>query len=262
MGACCGCGKTGPYKQITEHVTFECRAWHERNRDDPDDPCLDPAREWERLQGEEAEPEPEVLRHAPVPARQGANGVATPAVAEPIPDAKVIVLDKRGEAQRESDEIRAGFDIWSRIAAFVRKERYRDLGYATAAAWWTGERIAACSEAAEADRESLVRALRGAGLSVRATGALLEISPATVSRALTGKTGNEGRKSVSSSGKPPGQAAQMTKHAVPQTASKTTIADPFAGLEEDGQEPQAENQIQDHVCVCPACGNEHRKESS
>jgi len=52
-----------------------------------------------------------------------------------------VVLDRRGEAQRESDDIRAGFDVYRRIREFVRTERYRDLGYGTAVEWWQGEHL-------------------------------------------------------------------------------------------------------------------------
>ena len=53
----------------------------------------------------------------------------------------MVVLDKRGEAQRESDEIRAGFGLYRRIAEFLRKDRYRELGYPRPLAWWEGEHI-------------------------------------------------------------------------------------------------------------------------
>ena len=101
------------------------------------------------------------------------------------------VLDRRGETQRESDEIRDNFGVYRRIREFIKAERYRDLGYATAVDWWQGERICDHSQVAEADRKELVRALTGAGLSVRATGAMLAISPAQAHRDKTGKSSNK-----------------------------------------------------------------------
>ena len=113
-----------------------------------------------------------------------------------------VVLDKRGEAQRESDEIRDSFGVYRRIGEFIKAERYKDLGYATPADWWQGERIREHSQVAEADRKELVRALTGAGLSVRTTGAMLSISRAQAQRDKTGKPSNKsttraGRKKAS-----------------------------------------------------------------
>ncbi len=101
------------------------------------------------------------------------------------------VLDRRGEAQRESDDIRAGFDVYRRIREFIGAERFRDLGYGSAADWWQGERIGEHNQVAEADRKELVLALTGAGLSIRATGAMLSISPAQAQRDKTGKPSNK-----------------------------------------------------------------------
>lgn len=251
MGACCGegCGYAGPYKQAVEHVTG-CVKYAERCRDEPEYEGFDPAVEWERRQREQDDGEAEPVMTA----------VATRA--EDIPDAKVVVLDKRGEAQRESDEIRAGFGVWHRIAGFVRKERYRELGYSSAAAWWAGERIGACSESAEVDRKDLVRALTGAGLSVRATGAMLAISPAQAQR---DKTGKDDHKSGTRQGR---KAVEVSRHAR-ETAGQaangggtpgavTAVQDLFAFLDDEAVSAGAEGR-DEYECVCAACGHKHAR---
>lgn len=148
-----------------------------------------------------------------------------------------VVLDRRGEAQRESDEIRAGFDVYRRIREFIKAERYRDLGYDSAVAWWRGERIGEHNQVAEADRKELVQALTGAGLSIRATGAMLSISPAQAQRDKTGKNSNKAttrsgrrRKVSPHTTEAAGQAADGGEtppaDRLPETAQETAADEP------------------------------------
>ncbi len=282
--ACCGCGWTGRMEYAMEHIS-SCVKYAERWQADPDDECLDPGDEWERRQWEQDDGEAEAAQAEPEAAEPVSKAPARRA--EAILDAKVVVLDMRGEAQRESDEIRTGFDVYRRIGAFIRKERYRDIGYDSALAWWEGEHIFDYSQIAEADRKDLVLALTGAGLSVRATGAMLAISPAQVQRDKTGKssskaTTREGRRSVSSksvtsgndetSGREGRRLPKVSPH-TRETAGQApngaetpgTVAvaeDPFAFLADEdvsaGSTPNGSSSAEDHECVCPVCGHGHR----
>jgi hypothetical protein len=303
MGACCGCGKTGPAERIAADHISDCVKYAERYHADMHDDYLDPAREWERRQREQDDGDAEAGQAEPEAAEPVSRAPARRA--EAIPDARAVVLDKRGEAQRESDEIKAGFNVYRRIGVFIRKEksciasrccrgvmktgsrapsgtqfscqRYRDIGYDSPLAWWEGENICEYSQMAEADRKDLVLALTGAGLSVRATGAMLAISRAQVQRDKTGRsdhkaTTREGRKATSlpeqsevsrHTSETAGQAANGG--GTPGTVAVAVDEDPFFLDDEPdedvsaGSTPNGSTGAEDHECVCPACGNPHRR---
>ena len=287
--ACCGCGWTGRVEHALDHTSY-CVPYAERWRDDPGDDYLKPDIEWARLQRDEAELAARRLEtQEAISRRAGArqekaelrekaerekDAIAAAGAPEAIPDARVVVLDSRGEAQRESDDIRAGFDVYRRIGTFIRKERYRDLGYDSALAWWNGEHICDYSQIAEADRKDLVLALTGAGLSVRSAGAMLAISPAQVQRDKTGKSSNkattrEGRKAAKVSPHTPETAGQAGNGGGTPSPVPGPVEDPFAFLGDEPGEPVSAGSTQidsktaqDHECVCQACGNRHRKEEN
>lgn len=143
------------------------------------------------------------------------------------PDDALVRTEDRERAEDHLTRIKTGFaEAPDLLSKFITQEEWRHLGYLSIEDCFLRSGLLEAIHKGETSRKVVVDALRKKGFTVRQIAAKLEISPATVSRTVTGKTGNEARedrKGEGESGGPEDVTSNVTTAPLPPQRTKPPV---------------------------------------